>query len=201
MLNKIRKKLIHFYTDGNINADFAASKRRKTAELRKIIRACFYLHCAVAVVCIVIAAVNGIAAITIPVSVCVLISAGLAFLAAGGDVIRRTALYSADMIFAAAAFVAGTVANAPFLFAVGGIMLAAGLAALAGFFAGAAKDYLENYPLKLIRREDYTLFRGLAGNEEKTVLSGNNPPSLPPLTDEMRELARQVADILHGRRT
>ncbi len=52
MKYRIKKKLIHFYTSGNVAEDFVASRRKKVSVMRKIIRACFYLHCAAALLCI-----------------------------------------------------------------------------------------------------------------------------------------------------
>ena len=42
MKYRIKKKLIHFYTSGNVAEDFVASRRKKVSVMRKIIRACFY---------------------------------------------------------------------------------------------------------------------------------------------------------------
>lgn len=199
IIKRIRKKLIHFYTDGNINADFAAAKHYKCTKLRKIIRVCFYVHCAGAVICILIALLCKAGALTVPVALCALFSAAISFFAAGGTVTTRTVSYAADMVFAAVSFVAGTVGNMPFFYGTGGIFLLEALAALALFSAAAARDYLENYSPKLIRREDYTLIRNLYENDEPIADPQSEIPIVPPLTDEIQELAKQVSDILHGR--
>ena len=83
MKKNIENKLLHFYTSGNIYEDFAAARTLKTARLRRIIRICFYAHCVVAALCIILAAALGAGLGTIPVAVCEIILAGLAFLAVG----------------------------------------------------------------------------------------------------------------------
>lgn len=196
IINKIRKKLIHFYTDGNINADFAASKRKKSAILRRIIQVCFYLHCAAAIVCIILALAGNAGVLTVPVAIGTIVAATVSFFAAGGTALHRTVLYVIDLVCGAGSFVIGSVCNTPIFFGIGVVMLIAGFSALASFLAGAARDYLESYSPKLIRREDYTLIRNPEKESEENAET--ETPPIPPLTDEMQELAKQVRDVLHG---
>ena len=74
------------------------------------------------------------------------------------------------------------------------------LAAAFSYFAARCKDYLESYSPRLIRRDDYTLLPNFAPESEDILPSPDDEelPPLPPLTSEMRELARQLSDILNA---
>lgn len=169
MNKSIEKKLLHFFTGGNIQEDFAASRKRKTSKLRQLIRACFYAHFAAAVICITLAAVlragtGGIVA----VSLCEVLLLGLAFLAVGDMTLIKTLLCCGDTAFTAAMFVTGALLSndankAPF-FAVGAISVVTTLCALTAYYAAMCREFLDNFSPLAIRREHYTLLPQLAGD-------------------------------------
>lgn len=198
MKYKIKKKLIHFYTSGNIAEDFVASRRKKVSALRKVIRACFYLHCAAALLCIGLSVLLGSAPVVVAITLCTVIAAWLALFAVGGSALMKLLLAAADIVFAAAGFTAGglTSYKAAF-FGCAAVMVIAGLSALIAYFAARCKDYLEGYSPRLIRRDDYTLLSNFAPESEDITLSADDElPPLPPLTSEMKELAIQLKEIL-----
>ena len=207
-MNKtIKNKLLHFYTDGSIYEDFAESRAKKTAKFRRIIRACFYAHCAAAVICIVAAAVMHAGLGTVAVAVCEVILATMAFLAVGDMTLMKTLLYCGDIVFAAAMFVTGAMSEnkTPFYIA-GAVSVVVALIALAAFFAALCKMFLEGFSPLAIRREHYTLLPNFSydvpddipdmpdtfekGDDSKIVL--------PPPRSEFQELADKVKEIFHA---
>ena len=178
MNNNIKNKLLHFYTSGNIYEDFAEARTKKTAGLRQIIRACFYVHCAAAIICIALAAVLRAGLGIITVTVCEIVLTTLAFLAVGDMMLMKTLLYCGDILFAAAMFVTGALGSikTPF-FAVGTVSVIAALIALAAFFAAACKIFLESFsPLSLLR-EHYTLLHSFSSDADV-------PETVPDKTDK-----------------
>lgn len=174
MNKSIKNKLLHFYTSGNIYDDFAESRTKKTAKLRQIIRACFYAHCAAAVLCIVLAAVLHAGLGIIAVTVCEVILATMAFLAVGDMTLMKTLLFCGDLAFAAAMFITGTLSDtkAPF-FAVGAVSIVAALIAIGAFFAALCKIFLECFSPLAIRREHYTLLPNFSSD------TSNDNPDMP----------------------
>lgn len=198
MKYKIKKKLIHFYTSGNIAEDFVASRRKKVSALRKVIRVCFYLHCAAALLCIGLSVLLGSAPVVVAITLCTVIAAWLALFAVGGSALTKLLLVAADIVLAAAGFTAGglTAYKAAF-FGCAAVMVIAGFSALLSYFAARCKDYLESYSPRLIRRDDYTLLPNFAPESEDITLSADDElPPLQPLTSEMRALAIQLKEIL-----
>lgn len=208
-MNKtIKNKLLHFYTDGSIYEDFAESRANKTAKLRRIIRVCFYAHCAAAVICIALAAVLHAGLIGIvAVAVCEVILATLAFLAVGDMTLMKTLLYCGDIVFAAAMFVTGTLSEtkAPY-YITGAVSVAAALVALTAFFAALCKIFLEGFSPLAIRREHYTLLPNFSSepiddipdmpeaDEEPTIV-------LPPPRSEFQVLADKLKEVFHAPKT
>lgn len=174
MNKSIEKKLLHFFTGGDIREDFAAARSKKTAKLRRLIRACFYVHLAAAVVCITLAVVlkagtAGIAA----VSLCEVLLLGLAFLAVGDMTLIKTLLCCGDTAFAAAMFVTGALlsnseSKTPF-FAVGAVMIIVTLCAFGAYYAAMCREFLDNFSPLAIRKEHYTLLPQLANEYNKRV--------------------------------
>lgn len=200
MKYKIKKKLIHFYTSGNIAEDFVASRRKKVSALRKIIRACFYLHCAAALLCIGLSILFGSGFEVVAITVCVVAAAWVALFAVGDVRTVKLLLIAVDLALAAAGFVAGAVTVRGVFFGCGAVMVLVTLTAACSYFAARCKDYLEGYSPLLIRRDDYTLLPNFAPESEDILptLDGEEIPPLPPLTSEMRELARQLNGILNA---
>ena len=200
MKYRIKKKLIHFYTSGNIAEDFVASRRKKVSAMRKIIRVCFYLHCAAALLCIGLSILLGSGLEVVLITLFTVGAAWLALFAVGDTRTLKAVLIAADLALAAAGIAIGVLVaehKAAFI-SCGAIMLLAGVAAAISFFSSICKDYLEGYSPRLIRRDDYTLLHSFAPetNEQIILSRDEDLPPLPPLTSEMRELAKQLKDIL-----
>jgi len=200
MKYKIKKKLIHFYTSGNIVEDFVASRRKKVSALRNIIRVCFYLHCAAALICIGLSLLLGTSIEVVAITVSTVAAAWLALFAVGDVRSMKLLLIAADLVLAAAGFTVGalTVRKAVFISS-GAVMTVAAFYAMLSYFASRCKDYLENYSPRLIRRDDYTLLHNFSSEPEDilTLPDSEELPPLPPLTSEMRELAKQLSEILN----
>lgn len=199
MKYKIKKKLIHFYTTGNVAEDFVSSRRKKVSAFRRIIRACFYLHCAAALLCIGLSVLFGTGLEVVAITVFTVMAAWLALFAVGDSRVMKLALIAADAVLAAAGFVIGSLAEHKAAFFGGGaVMTIAALAAVVSYFMARCKEYLEGCSPRLIRRDDYTLLGNFAPETDEIILSraGDELPPLPPLTSEMRELAKQLKDIL-----
>lgn len=201
-MNKtIEKKLLHFFTGGNIFEDFAASRTKKVAKLRRVIRACFYVHFAAAVICIALAVIFRAGAGIIAVSVCEVVLIGLAFLAVGDMTLMKTLLCCADTAFAAAMFVTGAlVSNKTPFFAVAGVSVVTTIVAFCAYFAASFKEFLEGYSPLAVRREHYTLLPQLASDSSPDGIftTGSKEPAvkLPPPKTEFQMLADKLKDIL-----
>ena len=199
MKYKIKKKLIHFYTSGNIAEDFVASRRKKVSVLRKIIRACFYLHCAAALLCIGLSILLASGFEVVAITIFTVAAAWVALFAVGDVRMIKLLLIVTDLVLASAGFTVGTLTEKMVFSICGAVMVIAMLASAISYFAARCKDYLESVSPRLIRRDDYTLLPNFAPESEDILPSLDNEelPPLPPLTSEMRELARQLSDILN----
>lgn len=206
MTYKTKKKLIHFYTSGAVAEDFAASKKRKLVKFRKIVRTCFYVQLCVFAICAAAGFISGFSG-AIWTAVCTIIPLVVAFFAAGGTAAVRTLSCILNFILAAAAFVACAITGEPFLGVCGGLLVVALAAALVSLKIRFYEEFLLGYPVKLIKREDYTFLRNFS--EETAVelptidnfTSDNEElPELPPLTSEMRELANRLESIIGDRK-
>lgn len=199
MKYRIKKKLIHFYTSGNIAEDFVASRRKKVSVLRKIIRVCFYLHCAAALLCIGLSILLGSGFEVVAITLCAVIAAWIALFAVGDVGMIKLLLIAADLVFAAAGFTVGALTERAVFFCCGAVMIIVMISAGLSYFAARCKEFLESCSPRSIRRDDYTLLPNFAPESEDILPSLDNEeiPPLPPLTSEMRELARQLSDILN----
>ncbi len=209
MTYKIKKKLLHFYTSGNVAEDFIASRRRKNAKFRRVIRACFYLHCIVALVCIALSVILCAGFDIVKISVCALASVVFAFFAVGDLEHVKTISCIIDFAFAAGAFVTSVFGEHKTLYITCGIMMSVlGLSMIVSGIAGACKRYLDSVSPYMIRRDDYTQL-----NEEIDDIPdmpdfydipdmpesiGEDIPPMPPPNSKMRELADQVCEIICG---
>lgn len=194
MMYEIKKKLMHFYTHGNIAEDFVASRRIKVNKIRNIIRLLFYAHCALAIIGISLSILlkGGLAIIAVVLGAAV--SCGLALLAVGDMKPLKEISCAADLLLMSVWFVSSAFTERKSAFVVCGVVMA--LCFLGDFVvlcAAWCREYLESLNPLLVRREDYTLLRSLTEDlpDEETVKI-----SLPPLTSEMRELARQMREVL-----
>lgn len=200
MNKSLERKLLHFYTDGNIYEDFAAARTEKTVKLRRVIRACFYAHCAAAALAITLAAVLHAGAGIIAVAVCEVLLVGMALLAVGDMTLIKTLLYCGDIVFAAAMFVTGALGGnkTPF-FAVGAVSVVMALAALAAFFAANCKVFLESFSPLSLRREHYTLMPNFGDDalyDDIPDMPDDLPIIVPPKRSEFMDLADKLREIL-----
>ena len=191
MNKSIEKKLLHFFTGGDIQADFAAARKKKTSKLRRLIRACFYVHLAAAVICIALAVVlkagtAGIAA----VSLCEVVLLGLAFMAVGDMTLIKTLLCCGDTAFAAAMFVTGALipegGKTPF-FAVGAVMIIVTLCAFGAYYAAMCREFLDDFSPLAIRREHYTLLPQLVEEYNRKVKAERSEEEADEAFDEFSE--------------
>lgn len=210
-MNKtVEKKLLHFFTGGSIYEDFAAARTKKTAKLRRLIRACFYVHFAAAVICITLAAIlrAGTAGV-FSVSICEVVLIGLAFMAVGDMTLIKTLLCCGDTAFAAAMFVTGALSanKAPF-FAVGAVSIVITACAFGAYYAAICREYLEGFSPLAIRREHYTLLAqishppqpelGHTTDRSSDASEAAKGPAvvIPPPKTEIQMLADRLKDIL-----
>ena len=203
-MNKtIKNKLLHFYTTGSIYEDFAESRTKKTAKLRRVIRVCFYAHCAAAIICIALAAVLHAGTGVIAVTVCEIVLATLAFLAVGDMTLIKTLLCCGDFAFASAMFVTGALndVKTPF-FAAGAVTVIAALIALGALFAAQCKIFLESFSPLSLRREHYTLLPNFSYDvpdkvPETSVKADEPAKDLPPRS-EFQELADKLKEVFRA---
>lgn len=186
MTEALRKRLVHFRTQGDIAADFEAARRKRIRVLRRVIHACFYYQCAAAVGCIAAAVLLGAGAAVAAIIVGAAAVVSVAFLSVGGGTAEKTIVYILDLAYAAICFTAGALAENGAPFSVCGvIMLTAALAALAAFFAAYLRAYLEKMTSEELSEGDYTQIG------EK---SAPPAPAVPEEKSEMRELAEMFSE-------
>jgi hypothetical protein len=202
MTEKIKKRLIHFETRGNIIEDFVAARRKRVRSLRRIIHTCFYVQCAAVLVCIAAIIMAGVwnalaVAIVGALAVC-----GCAFVAMGGGNAAKTALYLMDMVYSVICFVTGAVSGVSALSVCGIIMLLAALAALVGYFASWCREYLLDFSPARISRSDYTRI-GITFTEQTADIGAEAEPlpqelpPPPPPKSELMLLAEQLSETLN----
>lgn len=196
MFNKIKKNLIHFCTNGNITEDFVASRRKKVRKLRRVIRACFYVHCVAALLCFVISFAFGTDKATIIITPIALVLAWISFFAAGKNMPVKVVLFTLDFLFGIAMITWGALHSPAAVFTwCGVIMLVAGAFGIAAYIAALCKRFLNEFQPRNLRRADYTLLSN--PNPEKPIdEESQTPVSLPPLTSDMRVLAEKLKEII-----
>ncbi len=193
MLDKLKKRLIYFETDGNIISDFVASRLKKAGMLRRVTHSCFYMQCVSAVV----SCAAGIwalpkAAPVMCAAACLVI--GAAFLALGGSGTLKIISLILNLVSAVVCFILGGFV----LIVCGCIMLLSAAAALAGIITAYLRTFLLEYsPLK-ITRADYTLTEDGDNLDDGETPDFNSlfPPPPPPET-ELKLLADRLAEILN----
>lgn len=196
MMYEIKKKLIHFYTHGNIAEDFVASRRTKVNMIRRIIRLSFYTHCGLSIIGIVLSVLLGGGLAVVATVLCGVLGCGLALLAVGDMKPLKEISCGVDLLLTITWFVSSAFAEQKSAFVTYGVvMLICSLVDFAVLCAAWCRGYLESLNPLLVRREDYTLLRNFTDDlpdEEPVIIS------LPPLTSEMRELAKQMREVLCG---
>lgn len=214
MLEKIEKKLLDFKTAGSTAEDFFAARRARTAKFRKVIRACFYLHCIAALACIVLSIAFSAGFDIVKISVCALTSVIFAFFAVGDLEHVKAISCVIDFAFAAGAFVTAALGTHSTLYIICGIIMCVlGLLMMLSAAAAACKRFLDNASPFMIRREnstqpadeyddipdlpeEYRINLLMAQAQEQQPIPPPSPP--PPPISKMRELADQVCEIICG---
>ena len=195
MLDGIKKRLIHFETDGkSIVSDFVSVRQRRAGALRRVIHACFYIQCAAALVCVVCSFAMGGAVTGFILTVGAVASAGAALMAVTGDSAVRTISYILDMVYSVICFILGGT-----LFTLCGIvMLVSAAAALCGFAAGYFREYLLQFPPVKLTPEDYTLTGGAVDTAAEAVSQPELPPEPEPQPkSELMLVAERVSQIMN----
>ena len=191
MFDMIKKRLLHFETDGDIMRDYAMSRKIKAARLRKVVHICFYTQsvlCMSSVIVGIIFADNRFQAVFSALSG--LLAIAVAFIALGGGTSEKTASYIIDLVYAVVCFVIGGF----MMYLCGGFMLAAAAAALVSFFADYFRRFLLSFsPLKL-RRENYTLTQ--EASEIPAVLHKEEEKPAAPARSELMAVAESFMEIL-----
>ncbi len=192
MIDKIKQYLLHFETDGNIIPDFVAARLKRSAVLRRIIHACFYIQCILAVAAIAAGCILSDGWVHIVISVVIgLAVIAVSFFALGGGKTEKTASYIMNIVYAVISFIIGGTA----MIVCGCLMLAAALAAFISFAADYFRTFLLGFsPLK-IREEHYTLTCDPEELPKKLVEEAPLPPPLPPKS-ELMEVAESFMEIL-----
>lgn len=167
MMYKTKKKLLHFYTHGNITEDFIAARRAKTAKLRKVIRMCFYLHCVLALVCILLSIIMQAGFDIVKISVCALTSVIFAFFAVGDLEHVKTISCAIDLAFAVGAFVTAAFSPHKALYIVCGILMCVlGASMIASSLAAARKRFLDSVLPGAVQRENYTVLNKFSADDD-----------------------------------
>lgn len=190
MLDKIKSRLLHFETDGDVIPDFISSRLERSERLRGFVRACFYIQSALAVGFAVVGAVMGG---RLPYCIFAVLAGvmtiAVAMFALGGGSLEKTACYIMELIYAVVCFVFGGTG----MYICGGLMLAAALAALLSFFADYLRRWLLEYSPLYIREEHYTL-TAEAQQIKRLVPEDIAPPV--PQKSELQEVAEAFAELM-----
>lgn len=195
MLDGIKKRLIHFSTDGqSVVSDFVSARQKRAGAFRRVVHVCFYIQCAVALVCAVCGFVMGGALTGAILTVGAAASAGAALMAVSGDFAVRTVSYVLNLVYAVICFVVGGS-----LFTLcGALMLIAAAAALVGFAAGYFRAFLLEYSPLMLTSEDYTM------TGEPVQLPQDEPREQaadePEPKSELLLIAEQVSQIMNAPR-
>lgn len=201
MLDRIKKRLIHFKTDGaSVVSDFVSARQRRAGLLRRTVHMCFYIQCAAALACVVCGFAMGGAAVGAVLAVGAAASAGAALMAVSGDFVIRTISYVLDLVYSVICFVIGGA-----LFTVCGVlMLIAAAAALVGFAAGYFREFLLGFSPARLTRSDYTLTGEAAANTPEVQpaeeLREETPAPAPEPKSELLLVAERVSQIMNAPR-
>ena len=216
MMYKTNKKRLQLYKNANAPEDSFAFRRAKTAKLRNIIRACFYLHCAAALICIALSIILSAGFDIVKVCVCTITSVVFAFFAVGDLEHVKAISCIIDFTFAAGAFISAALGTHKQLFIVCGILMTIlGISMIVSAIAAARKRALDNtQPFSLHREKNtqqnnysaYPEYDDIPDMPEDYVIETQPAPILiqqpqPPAPqpyENMHKLAEQVRDILTG---
>lgn len=218
MMYKTNKMRLQLYKTDNASEDSFASRRARTAKLRNIIRACFYLHCIAALICIALSIILSAGFDIVKVCVCTITSVVFAFFAVGDLEHVKAISCVIDFTFAAGAFITAALGKNKPLFIVCGIFMAIlGISMIVSSIAASRKRALDNNPPFMLHRdkqqqnnysaypdyddipdmpEDYIIESPLV-SVPQTPSVPSQPPAPQPY-ENMHRLADQVREILTG---
>lgn len=191
MIERIKRRLLHFETNGNIIPDFVAVRLKRSAMLRRIVHICFYIQCLLSVACIIVGlALSGSTFGAVFATAAGVLAAVVAFFAVGGGGTEKTVSYIMDMVYAVICFVIGGFG----MYLCGGIMIATALAALVSFFADYFRRYLLEFSPLTLKEEHYTLI----GGEAVMPTLFHQEDDIPPMPEksELMEVAESFMEIL-----
>ena len=200
-MDRIKKRLIHFNTDGaSVVSDFVSARQRRAGLLRRTVHACFYIQCVAALACVVCGFAMGGAAVGAVLTIGAAASAGAALMAVSGDFVIRTISYVLDLVYSVICFVIGGA-----LFTVCGVlMLIAAAAALVGFAAGYFREFLLGFSPARLTRSDYTLTGGAAEDirevQPAEELREETSAPVPEPKSELLLVAERVSQIMNAPR-
>lgn len=207
MLDGIKKRLIHFESDGkSVVSDFVSARQRRAGALRRVVHACFYIQCAAALVCVVCGFAMGGAFTGLALTIGAAAAAAAALMSVAGESVIRAVSCALNVVYALICLIVS--GNGTVFVICGLAMLAAALAAGVVCIAGYLRDWLLEYPAVKIGRDDYT-FTGEyeetpAAPAEKSAEELSAPlqsvkPSQPAKPSELMLIAEKVSNIMNSR--
>lgn len=197
MLEKLKRRLVHFSTDGaGIVTDFVEARQSRAAVLRRVVHACFYIQCVMALVCVIMGFSMGGALTGALLTVGALASCAAALMAVPGDTYIATVSYVLNIVYAVICFILGGT-----LFDVcGALMLVSAAAALCGFGAGYLRGWLLGISPASLTESDYTLTRAKPAEAPAPVREVPPQPEKPPAPSDLMIIAEQVSHIMSAPR-
>lgn len=217
MFENTKKKLIHFNTSGNIAEDFLASKNKKCAKLRALIRLCFFYHILGGIACAAAGYVfDGNNFVTLVL--CAGIETVIAFFAAGGEMTTKASLVGIDIILVAGSTIKAFLSSGNeriLYFVYGGAAIVGAALAIVEMIAAHLKDYLQDFPAEKLKEEDISPSKIEIKNKKSSIseelslyelrmsiIAGienkKMPPSVITEVSEMRRLAGELNSILNS---
>ncbi|MBE6900943.1 MAG: hypothetical protein E7478_00555 [Ruminococcaceae bacterium] len=191
MIERIKNRLLHFETDGNVIPDFVAARLKKSARLRKVVHVCFYIQCVLSMACIIAGLILAGSVFGAVFSAAAgLLAIVVAFFALGGGGSEKTASYIMDMVYAVICFFIGGLG----MYLCGGLMLAAALTALVSFFVDYFRRFLLEFSPLQLREEHYTLTGEIAVLPTLFKQEDDIPPM--PEKSQLMEVAESFMEIL-----
>ena len=128
MLDGIKKRLIHFESDGkSVVSDFVSARQRRVGALRRTVHACFYIQCAAALVCAVCGFAMGGIFTGLALAIGAAASVAAALMAVAGEPVIRLVSCALNLVYALICFIVS--GNGAVFAACGFFMLAASAAA------------------------------------------------------------------------
>lgn len=198
MLDGIKKRLIHFETDGkSVVSDFVSARQRRAGALRRVVHVCFYIQCAAALACAVCGFAMGGVLAGLALTIGAAASVAAALMAVAGEPVIRAVSCALDLVYALICFIVS--GSGPAFVICGIVMITAFLAAAVSLTAGYLRDWLLEYPASRISEGDYTF----TGVPQATIMPEAipvpEPEPAPPQPSELMLIAEKVSGIMNSR--